>query len=675
MLFNKRMQTISISNILRITLITLIAVFSICQFGSHYVYASVLGSTSSSNQISTCGSITQSGTYTLSQDLTSTNTCITISGTSGAPLTNVTLDCAGHSITMTTQSDIYSAISTSYANAITITNCTVVTNDQVGSVADAISVDNDNGFTFTNNTLTCNPITSWSVFTISNSQNGIINNNTINGEESFIRSSNNIQITNNQYHAGLSVYHTDNSTIDSNVFKLRNNTGMVGIGEYIEVEWGSNNTISNNAMDGGWDGVARGYSKDTGFDDGIVWGSEAGDSVINNTISNIYDCGIENIGVIQNSVISGNKITTAGTCGIGGWYWSSLLNNNIKNNTVDQAPEMFAFTRIYGLQSTEQYVYFENNTFDSNIFTNQRNGETQASNGGFINLGLSPSSSITPSQTKYDNNIFENNNFGVSVFSPFINPPSLAVDKGNNICKPLISPDTPLNCITPVISPNPTPLTTPSPTPIPSPKISVTPTPVPIFTPPPLPTITPTPTPSVAVLGITVFLHGIGKGGDNISPNSIGNTSPRHPRRTITITFLSQQNQISGSTKGTVNYSNISGNFQGFITSNVPSGTYIIKVALDGFLPNQTSTPVSITAGKTISIPSFSLTNGNINNTGSLDILNYNILISCYGSAVNTSICPQAYRPSAASSGADIDDDGIVDGGDYNLFLRELHTQ
>ncbi len=56
---------------------------------------------------------------------------------------------------------------------------------------------------------------------------------------------------------------------------------------------------------------------------------------------------------------------------------------------------------------------------------------------------------------------------------------------------------------------------------------------------------------------------------------------------------------------------------------------------------------------------------GDVNNDGTIDILDYNILISCYGEHADTADCSN-------KAAADLNNDGVVDGIDYNIFLRAL---
>ena len=183
---------------------------------------------------------------------------------------------------------------------------------------------------------------------------------------------------------------------------------------------------------------------------------------------------------------------------------------------------------------------------------------------------------------------------------------------------------------------------------------------------------TPTINPSNNVFDVSVFLHGLGKGGDNVNPNSIGNNNPLHPQRTATVIATDSSNHIA-TQRGTVTFSQAAGSFTGQVNmGNLTNGNYLVKIKADGFLQKQIPGIISISSLQT-TIPSVTLVAGDINNDNQLDLLDYNILISCFGSKQSTTSCVKP--PTQQSLGADINDDGTIDGSDYNLFLRELSVQ
>lgn len=176
-------------------------------------------------------------------------------------------------------------------------------------------------------------------------------------------------------------------------------------------------------------------------------------------------------------------------------------------------------------------------------------------------------------------------------------------------------------------------------------------------------------------IGAAIFLHGLGKGGDNVNPNSGGNTNLMHPQRTAVITVFNNSNQQVTTGQGCISYNANDGFFNGTIDiGTITSGSYLVKVKVNGFLQQQIAGIMQITSGQTNNFPNIPhLVTGDINNDNQLDLVDYNILISCFGSKQNTATC--TIPPTQLSAGADIDDNGNVDGADYNLFLRELSVQ
>jgi len=218
--------------------------------------------------------------------------------------------------------------------------------------------------------------------------------------------------------------------------------------------------------------------------------------------------------------------------------------------------------------------------------------------------------------------------------------------------------------VTPTLTPTPTPTQSgPTNTPVPTPTSTRTPTPSPTATPTVLPTNTPTPVSTK--LSLIVGLDGIGKAGDNVSRTSTGNLTPLHPTRTVTLTLFDVNNNQLPQFTGQVSYDTISGLFTGTIAlpSTVVSGVYTLKVSTPSFLQKAIPGILSLTSGQTTSVPTFDLVAGDINSDNQISLLDYNQLLTCFGSIQST------------CTPADLDDDGTVGGSDYNLFLRELSVQ
>jgi hypothetical protein len=189
------------------------------------------------------------------------------------------------------------------------------------------------------------------------------------------------------------------------------------------------------------------------------------------------------------------------------------------------------------------------------------------------------------------------------------------------------------------------------------------------------PTATPTKsTTSTINVMVTICPHGIGNCGDNVNPNG-GNRAPQHAQQPVTLTFINSSGTSVSTAQGTVALDTTNESFQGIIpVTTLANGQYLVTVKMNGFLQKQVPGIVTVTQGQPVTFPSVFLITGDINNDNQVDILDYNLLISCYGSKQTSSFCTNP-PSTTGSSGADINDNGVVDGVDYNLFLRELSVQ
>ncbi len=256
---------------------------------------------------------------------------------------------------------------------------------------------------------------------------------------------------------------------------------------------------------------------------------------------------------------------------------------------------------------------------------------------------------------------------------------------------PSISPSpTPHHSPTPTLSPSPklspSPYDSPSPSLSPSPDLSPSPfdSPSPNFSPSPTisshPTLSPSPSGNQAVLSLIVGLHDLGKGGDNVNSHSLGTLQPLHPIRAVTVTVYDLQNtkvtQAEGQMQFDTNNDATQGLFIGTVSlQGIQNGQYQLAIKSPGYLENRIPQVINITNGIITTVPSIYLVTGDINDDNKLDILDYQALISCFGTQQTNPNYDCAYPITQQSAGADINDDGVVDGIDYNEFLRELSSQ
>ncbi|MBI3093111.1 MAG: hypothetical protein HYZ02_02645, partial [Candidatus Levybacteria bacterium] len=104
------------------------------------------------------------------------------------------------------------------------------------------------------------------------------------------------------------------------------------------------------------------------------------------------------------------------------------------------------------------------------------------------------------------------------------------------------------------------------------------------------------------------------------------------------------------------------------VVNAITTGTYNIKVKADKYL-RKLIKDVQITQDATNRISQITLVLGDINADNKLSILDYNILVDCFGDKANSQTCGNNNKDFA-----DLDDNGRIDGVDYNLFLRSLSS-
>ena len=174
-------------------------------------------------------------------------------------------------------------------------------------------------------------------------------------------------------------------------------------------------------------------------------------------------------------------------------------------------------------------------------------------------------------------------------------------------------------------------------------------------------------------LNFNMLLHGIGVAGDNANPQG-GTQDPIHDQWPIIIQLENNTGNV-WMLNGTANFQQQTGNFTATVTfdnnttgfNNFSGGTYGVRVKF----PQSLNTPIqpfqNITLGEVNTFPQFVLETGDIDNDGFRKVTDYNILIGCIHDANNPNECPTQYKEFA-----DLDDNGVIDGFDYTLFIREM---
>lgn len=390
--------------------------------------------------ITGCREISSPGSYVLGNDITGANqifgACLQIHDTH-----DVQLDCANflvaHSVSTTNN-----VLELSKVRNFSVKNCRFDGNLTTvsGSFAGVIS---QSSFVYSDPTIP-------TLINLSDSTGVVLDRNSVVG-------------------GAVQFWHSDSATLSNNVIA----SGTKSMSGSVVSNFGVHTRIIGNTISGGWDGKASNglMGARVGADDGIVISDETDVRVENNSIQNYWDCGIETLGFIQASTFSGNRIVRAEFCGIGGWYYSSLLNNVFANNTVEKSGNLFQFNRVYGLRLAntlgpnlqDTAVYFKDNVFEGNALldpvsrTGMKDSAAQMpvyDKLGYNGVGPLPGE-VEPKSTDFvlSNNVFRKNDFNaLQAYAPYFgsNPvlPGVIVDGGGNKCQLLVTTDKtyPLAC-------------------------------------------------------------------------------------------------------------------------------------------------------------------------------------------------------------------------------------
>lgn len=196
------------------------------------------------------------------------------------------------------------------------------------------------------------------------------------------------------------------------------------------------------------------------------------------------------------------------------------------------------------------------------------------------------------------------------------------------------------------------------------------------------------PTPVPTTLSFDILLHGVGASGDNPNPNTsdLSNKNPLHPQRNFSLDIVDASNNTIKSLSGSLIYNAGNGSFQSTVDlgSTFPQGNYYLKLKSDRYLKKLVPGIINIKAGQDNNLPQVALIAGDINNDNFVNVLDYNILRDCGYGTINPLPLADPGSPynskDCVSHGGlkintDLDDNGIIDSSDYNLFLREVSVQ
>jgi hypothetical protein len=330
--------------------------------------------------ITSCGIIVTPGSYVVASDISgapSAGTCLSIQAS------DVQLDCRNHTV---------SSLGFTTVHRVTAMNCTVT---------DPIFVDSPlTNVTIAHNTL----VGGWNSIT---SQQLTLMANHISGRGVILVNASSSVVTNN--------------TVDNATSQTFYAVDLVG---------GTNNQVLQNTINGGYGGTIP----NVGLDDGIILSNETSDTIQGNTISNVFDAGIEGVDIVQNTTIAQNTITNAGFAGIGSYWCTQWTGNVISGNTVSLSPTMMYVVYAVGKGQCGSPVPaggFTNNQVTGNRLVNPPalGQDVYGISIALANLNVAAVS----------NNLIQGNDLG-SGFTLVLTPASGFINGGGNTCDPSSNP-------------------------------------------------------------------------------------------------------------------------------------------------------------------------------------------------------------------------------------------
>jgi len=202
----------------------------------------------------------------------------------------------------------------------------------------------------------------------------------------------------------------------------------------------------------------------------------------------------------------------------------------------------------------------------------------------------------------------------------------------------------------------------------------------------PSPSQMPVPSITGTAINFSVLLDGVGSAGDNPNPegNSLSNKNPLHPQRDLKVEVFNTSNQIVASSSAPITFSSDAGTFDGAVgLPTVQSGEYSVKIQTNRYLRKLVPGIQQIVSGQVTKVTAVRLVSGDTNNDNVLNVLDYNALLDCgYGQLnplpmndSNSTFHATACQVHSPPEDVDLNDDGIINSTDYNLFLRELSVQ
>jgi hypothetical protein len=184
-------------------------------------------------------------------------------------------------------------------------------------------------------------------------------------------------------------------------------------------------------------------------------------------------------------------------------------------------------------------------------------------------------------------------------------------------------------------------------------------------------------------LAFVLGLDGIGAVGDEPNPSDQNctaaqrtagcgsNQNPLRTSRDLAIEIFDSSSTSVAQKSGTIAYDSNTGLYTGSVNLGAfTTDTYSVKAKSPGYLRRLVSGSQTITSGTTNNAPQSRFITGNVNQDNYINIADYNIFLSC--STLGTDNGGACSADSSYKTLSDLDDNGVINNYDYNLFMRDL---
>ena len=227
----------------------------------------------------------------------------------------------------------------------------------------------------------------------------------------------------------------------------------------------TNNQIVGNHLNGSWKGSSPAGTQ--GADDAIVLIDTSDVLVEENVIENVWDAGIESVGLLSDTVIADNWFGNIEFPAVGAYINTSWQRVTVSGNFACNALYLVEIgfdiePNLSPLAPVPATIVFQSNQIVDNTFESPRSASTLYAslytNSMDVIMGDCTANGTVLTCQPYpiaaDSNIIANNRLPIQAPGPFLYPASAFIDGGLNVCGPPPA-GSPIKCLPAIVSQSP----------------------------------------------------------------------------------------------------------------------------------------------------------------------------------------------------------------------------